>query len=52
MFGRRSAALLVSCALLSGCGPEEPLRIGFIGGQSSRLTVAKMLRAHQEVSGA
>ncbi len=36
MFGRRSAALLVSCALLSGCGPEEPLRIGFIGGLSDR----------------
>ena len=36
MFGRRSVAVLASCALLFGCGPTEPLRIGFIGGLSDR----------------
>ena len=36
MFGRRSVVALASCALLLGCGPAEPLRVGFIGGLSDR----------------
>ncbi|SDH60844.1 ABC transporter substrate-binding protein [Propionivibrio dicarboxylicus] len=28
--------LTIFCALLTGCGPQEPIRIGFIGGLSDR----------------
>lgn len=36
MSGRLSLVVLASCALLLGCGPAEPLRVGFIGGLSDR----------------
>ena len=34
----RIGALLIVLLFLSGCGPREPLRIGFIGGLSGRVT--------------
>src|SRR5512139_4244843 len=33
----RIGTLLLVLVLLSGCGPREPLRIGFIGGLSGRV---------------
>lgn len=36
MFGRRAVVVLAGCALLLGCGPETPVRVGFIGGLSDR----------------
>ena len=33
----RTAALLLVLGLVSGCGPREPVRVGFLGGLSGRV---------------
>ena len=30
-------AVVLSCAVLTGCQPPEPIRIGFVGGTSGRV---------------
>jgi len=33
----RTAALLLVLGLVNGCGPREPVRVGFLGGLSGRV---------------